>query len=64
MSEEETVVKQEAGVKSYDSDSPGIGFGYQVGSLILTNQRLVFISKGKAAQIRFGAAQSICCIGT
>lgn len=55
MSEEEIVLKQEAGVKSYDSASPPtIGFKAgafaDVGSLILTNRRLVYISKGGMAR--------------
>jgi len=54
MSEEEIILRQEAGVKSYESDAPKAGWGYQVGSLIVTNQRLVFISKGKMARTALG----------
>ncbi len=55
MFESEIVLRQEAGVKAYDSDSPptvGLRAGAfaEVGSLILTNRRLVYISKGGASR--------------
>jgi hypothetical protein len=55
MSEEEIILKQEAGVKAYDSDSPptvGLRAGAfaEVGTLILTNRRLVYVSKGGASR--------------
>ena len=55
MSEEELILKQEAGVKAYDSDSPptfGLRAGAfaEVGTLILTNRRLVYVSKGGASR--------------
>ncbi|MDI9644143.1 MAG: zinc-ribbon domain-containing protein [Candidatus Verstraetearchaeota archaeon] len=55
MYEEETILKQESGVKSYDSPSPPtVGFKAgafaDLGTLILTNKRLVFVSKGSAAR--------------
>lgn len=51
MSEQEIVLKQEAGVKGYDSDSPpsiGLKAGAfaDVGTLILTNRRLIYVTKG------------------
>jgi hypothetical protein len=51
MSEEEQILMQEAGVKAYDSESPP-SFGLKagafadVGTLILTNRRLVYVNKG------------------
>jgi predicted RNA-binding Zn-ribbon protein involved in translation (DUF1610 family) len=55
MSEQEVVLKQEAGVKAYDSESPpsiGLKAGAfaEVGTLILTNRRLVYVSKGGASR--------------
>jgi hypothetical protein len=55
VSEEEIVLKQEAGVKEYDSDAPptvGLRAGAfaEVGTLILTNERLAYVSKGGAAR--------------
>ncbi len=55
MSEREVILKQDAGVKSYDSDSPSsvglkAGAFAEVGTLILTNKRLVYISKGGASR--------------
>jgi hypothetical protein len=55
MSETEYILRQEAGVKSHESESPptvGLKAGAfaDLGSLILTNKRLVFIDKGGAAR--------------
>jgi hypothetical protein len=55
MSDVETILKQEPGVKAYDSDSPpsfGLRAGVfaEVGTLILTNRRLVYVSKGGASR--------------
>ena len=64
MFEEEKILKQEAGVKAYNSDSPptmGLRAGAfaEVGTLILTNRRLVYVSKGgtsRAATYVLGGA--------
>lgn len=64
MSETEVIIMQEAGVKEYNSESPptvGLRAGAfaEVGTLILTNRRLVYISKGgasRAAAWMFGGA--------
>jgi hypothetical protein len=51
MSDQEQILMQEAGVKAYDSESPP-SFGLKagafadVGTLILTNRRLVYVNKG------------------
>jgi hypothetical protein len=55
MSETEYILRQETGVKSHESESPptvGLKAGAfaDLGSLILTNKRLVFIDKGGAAR--------------
>lgn len=55
MSETEYILRQEAGVKSHESESPptvGLKAGAfaDLGTLILTNKRLVFIDKGGAAR--------------
>lgn len=55
MSETEVRLKQEAGVKAHESESPptmGLRAGAfaEVGTLILTNQRLLYISKGGASR--------------
>ncbi len=55
MSEEEIILKQEPGVKAYDSESPptiGLRAGAfaEVGTLILTNKRLVYVSKGGSSR--------------
>jgi hypothetical protein len=55
LSQEETIIMQEAGVKAHDSDSPpsiGLKAGAfaDVGTLILTNRRLVYVMKGGAAR--------------
>lgn len=55
MSETEVILKQEAGVKAHESESPptmGLRAGAfaEVGTLILTNQRLLYISKGGASR--------------
>jgi hypothetical protein len=55
VSSEEIVLKQEAGVKAYDSESPptvGLKAGAfaDVGTLILTNRRLVYVNKGGASR--------------
>ncbi len=55
MSEQEVILKQEAGVKAYDSESPptiGLKAGAfaDVGTLILTNRRLVYVNKGAGAR--------------
>ncbi|MCW4045747.1 MAG: hypothetical protein NWE94_09570 [Candidatus Bathyarchaeota archaeon] len=55
MPEQEIVLKQEPGVKAYNSESPpsiGLKAGAfaEVGTLILTNQRLVYVSKGGASR--------------
>ncbi len=55
LSNEEIILKQEAGVKAYDSESPptvGLKAGAfaDVGTLILTNQRLVYVNKGGASR--------------
>jgi hypothetical protein len=52
---EEVVLKQEAGVKQHNSESPpsvGLRAGAfaEVGTLILTNKRLVYVSKGGASR--------------
>ncbi len=70
MSETEIILKQDSGVKSHESPSPptmGLKAGAfaDVGTLILTNQRIVFIDKGgatRAAVWAFGgvfAAQAV-----
>jgi len=53
LSEEERILLQEAGVKAYESESPptfGLKAGAfaDVGTLILTNRRLVYVMKGGA----------------
>ena len=53
LAEEERILLQEAGVKGYESESPptfGLKAGAfaDVGTLILTNQRLVYVMKGGA----------------
>ena len=55
MSEVEAIIRQEAGVKAHESQSPptvGLKAGAfaDVGTLILTNKRLVYIDKGGAAR--------------
>ncbi len=55
MSEQEIILIQEAGVKAHDSDSPpsiGLKAGAfaDVGTLILTNRRLVYVAKGGASR--------------
>ena len=55
MSDAEVILRQEAGVKAYDSDSPptvGLRAGAfaEVGTMILTNRRLVYVSKGGASR--------------
>jgi hypothetical protein len=55
MSEQEIILMQEAGVKAHDSDSPpsiGLRAGAfaEVGTLILTNKRLVYVAKGGASR--------------
>ena len=52
--ENEVIIIQEAGVKQHDSESPpsvGLRAGAfaEVGTLILTNRRLVYVSKGGAS---------------
>jgi hypothetical protein len=51
----EFILKQEAGVKVHESESPQIaglkaGVFADLGTLILTNERLVYIKKGKTAK--------------
>jgi len=55
MSEVEVILRQEAGVKDHESESPptvGLKAGAfaELGTLILTNKRLVYISKGGASR--------------
>ena len=55
LSETEVIIRQEAGVKAHESESPptvGLKAGAfaDVGTLILTNKRLVYIDKGGAAR--------------
>jgi len=55
LSDAEVILRQEAGVKAYDSDSPptvGLRAGAfaEVGTMILTNRRLVYVSKGGASR--------------
>ena len=55
MSETEIIILQEAGVKKHESSSPpsvGLRAGAfaEVGTLILTNRRLAYISKGGASR--------------
>jgi hypothetical protein len=55
LSEVEAILLQEAGVKEYNSESPptvGLRAGAfaEVGTLILTNRRLVYVSKGGASR--------------
>jgi hypothetical protein len=55
MSETETILKSESGVKAYEGEHPpsvGLKAGAfaDVGTIILTNQRLVYINKGGAAR--------------
>jgi hypothetical protein len=55
LSESEVILKQDSGVKSHESQSPptvGLKAGAfaDVGTLILTNQRLIFIDKGGASR--------------
>jgi hypothetical protein len=54
LSEVETILRQESGVKDHESSSPptfGLKAGAfaELGTLILTNKRLVYISKGGAS---------------
>jgi hypothetical protein len=55
LSQYETIIIQDAGVKAHESESPP-SFGLKagafadLGTLILTNQRLVYIMKGGAAR--------------
>ncbi|MCW4000558.1 MAG: zinc ribbon domain-containing protein [Candidatus Bathyarchaeota archaeon] len=54
MSEVEVILRQESGVKDHESRSPpsfGLKAGAfaELGTLILTNKRLVYISKGSAS---------------
>jgi hypothetical protein len=55
MSETETILKVESGVKAYEGEHPP-SFGLKagafadVGTIILTNQRFVYINKGGAAR--------------
>jgi hypothetical protein len=55
MSQEETIIMQEAGVTKHDSESPP-SFGLKagafadVGTLILTNRRLVYVAKGGSSR--------------
>jgi hypothetical protein len=55
MSETETILKNESGVKAYEGEHPpsvGLKAGAfaDVGTIILTNRRLVYINKGGAAR--------------
>jgi hypothetical protein len=55
LSQAEIIIMQEAGVKAHDSESPpsiGLKAGAfaDVGTLILTNRRLVYVMKGGAAR--------------
>lgn len=55
MSETEVLLKQEAGVKAHESESPptiGLKAGAfaDLGTLILTNKRLVYVEKGGASR--------------
>lgn len=55
MSEVEVILRQEAGVKAHESESPptvGLKAGAfaDLGTLILTNKRLVYICKGGASR--------------
>ena len=55
LSETEVIIRQEAGVKAHESESPptvGLKAGAfaELGTLILTNRRLVYISKGGASR--------------
>lgn len=55
MPEEEVVLRQESGVKAHESDSPptvGLRAGAfaEVGTLILTDRRLVYVSKGGSSR--------------
>jgi hypothetical protein len=55
MSEIETILKNESGVKAYEGEHPpsvGLKAGAfaDVGTIILTNRRLVYINKGGAAR--------------
>ncbi len=55
LSETEVIIRQEAGVKAHESESPptvGLKAGAfaELGTLILTNQRLLYISKGGASR--------------
>jgi hypothetical protein len=55
MSQDEIVIMQEAGVKAHESESPptiGLKAGAfaDLGTLILTNQRLIYIMKGGDAR--------------
>jgi hypothetical protein len=54
LSDAEVILKQESGVKDHESKSPptmGLKAGAfaELGTLILTNKRLVYISKGGAS---------------
>jgi hypothetical protein len=55
LSETEVILRQEAGVKAHESESPptvGLKAGAfaELGTLILTNRRLAYISKGGASR--------------
>jgi ribosomal protein L37E len=55
LSETEVILRQEAGVKAHESESPptvGLKAGAfaELGTLILTNRRLLYISKGGASR--------------
>ncbi len=55
MSEVEVILRQEAGVKDHESETPptvGLKAGAfaELGTLILTNKRLIYISKGGGAR--------------
>jgi len=59
MSEVEVILRQEAGVKDHESESPptvGLKAGAfaELGTLILTNKRLVYISKGELPELLRG----------
>ncbi len=51
----EYILRQEAGVKVHESESPPIaglkaGVFADLGTLVLTNERLVYIKKGRTAK--------------
>ena len=69
MSEQEIILMQEAGVKAYDSDSPpsiGLKAGAfaDVGTLILTNRRLVYVNKGGSQGSSLGIGRRTCGAGS